>query len=44
MKKIVYIIISVMALVLLVNVSVVSKESTILIESRQGLLEINPLY
>lgn len=44
MKKMVYVIITIMALVVLVNISAVGSENTLKINSVNGILEINPLY
>lgn len=45
MKKMVYVIIGLMALVFLVNLSAVSKnESTITLSDKDGFVQINPLY
>ncbi len=44
MKKIVYVIITVMALVVLVNLSAINDSSTLKMESSTGVFEVNPLY
>lgn len=44
MKKMVYFIIIIMALVGLVNISAGSKDSKLLLNSNNGVLEINPVY
>lgn len=44
MKKIIYIIIGFMALVVLVNVSAIDDNKTLKIKINSGFLEINPLY
>lgn len=44
MKKMVYVIIAVMALVFLVNVSAVSNDDLLKVESDSGIVEFNPLY
>lgn len=44
MKKIVYVIITLMALVVLVNLSVINGSSTLKMELKDGVFEVNPLY
>lgn len=44
MKKMVYVIITFMALVVLVNLSAINKNTTLKMESSSGVFEINPLY
>lgn len=44
MKKIVYVIIALMAMVLVVNLSATSKKTTLKIENHGEVVEINPFY
>ncbi len=44
MKKFVYVIIGLMAIVFLVNISAASNDSKLKIEENGKILEINPLY
>lgn len=44
MKKMVYLIISIMAFVVFVNVSAIGSEQKLILESDNGILEIDPLY
>lgn len=44
MRKIIFFIISAMALVFLVNISAFSSDNKIKIESSNGIIELNPIY
>ncbi|MGL1894171.1 MAG: hypothetical protein OCD02_21255 [Spirochaetaceae bacterium] len=44
MKKIVYVIISLMALVVLINIGTIEDNKTLKIEDANQVLEINPFY
>lgn len=44
MKKMIYFIITVMALVVLVNISAAGNNDTLKIRGQNGIFEINPLY
>lgn len=44
MKKMVYVIVTLLALTLIINVSAISEESTLKIEGRSEIIELNPLY
>lgn len=44
MKKIVYVVIGLMALVLVVNLSATGKNATIKIENKGEIVELNPFY